>query len=228
MIPIENKQPEEIKMDPAENKQPEPAIEPVTPIKKPGSFSLDKFMSKQPANLPGVRTLLGPLPHYPIVDAKDFVRLHSDKAYWSPELCFVNVPIVGVKKDTIHLIDEALALKYLPPGKILRHALVLATKPYDVFFLAHVPTINLDNTWNESNLKGCKSAKEFWTQLTSLKALGKEEYKIDVADPGAFPEPKWPEETLETLIGASFVDRAIELETHPGLLRLLGKKQPLK
>ena len=116
MNPAENKQPEEIKMDPAENK-PEPATDPVTPIKKPGSFSLDKFMSKHPANLPGVRTLLGPLPHYPIVDAKDFVRLHSDKAYWSPELCFVNVPIVGVKKDTIHLIDEALALKYLPPGR---------------------------------------------------------------------------------------------------------------
>ena len=226
--------PEEIAEGQTPESTPEPKSEQlpglggVAPIEKPSTFSLDKFKSKQPANLPGVRTLLGPLPHYPIVDAKDFVRLHPDEAYWSAALCFVNVPIVGVKKDTIHLIDEALALQHLPPGKILRHALVLAAKPYDVFFLAHVPTTNLDNTWNESNLRGCKSAREFWTQLTSLKALGKEEYKIDVADPEAFPEPTWPKETLETLIGASFVDRAIESETHPGLLRLLGKKLPLK
>ena len=50
--------------------------------------------------------------------------------------------------------------------------LALATKPYDVFFLAHVPTVNLDNSWNESNLQGCQLAKTHWVQLASLKAAG--------------------------------------------------------
>jgi hypothetical protein len=33
---------------------------------------------------------------------------------------------------------------------------------------------------------------------------------------------------LEALIGASFVGRAIDVADHPGMLRLLGAKQPLK
>ena len=37
--------------------------------------------------------------------------------YWSPELCFVNVPIKGQKRDTLHLIDEDLAMRYLPSGE---------------------------------------------------------------------------------------------------------------
>ena len=70
------------------------------------------------------------LPHHNIAQAKDFVRLHpNEDTYWSPELCFVNVPIKGQKRDTLHLIDEDLAMRYLPSGRILRFRLVLATKP---------------------------------------------------------------------------------------------------
>jgi hypothetical protein len=78
--------------------------------------------------------LQGALPHYPIAGAKDFVRLHKDEGkYWSPELCFVVVPIKGQKRDSLQLIDEDLALQYLESGKILRFRLALATKPHDVF-----------------------------------------------------------------------------------------------
>lgn len=203
----------------------------MTPILKPSGFSLDKFKSKRPANVSGVKTLLGALPHYSLVDAKDFVRLHPDEdAYWSVELCFVDVPILGVKKDTVHLIYEDL-IALLPAGKkVERRRLALATKPYDVFFLAHVPTLNLDNSWNESNLKGCQLGKTHWVQLASLKAQGKEQYGIGFAqDQGAFPEPDWPKDSLEELIGATFApNRAIDRADHPGMLRLLGAKQPLK
>ena len=179
---------------------------------KPSGFSLDKFKSKRPTSMTGVKTLLGALPHYPLVDANDFVRLHPDEdTYWSPELCFVDVPILGMKKDTVHLIDEDL-IELLPAGKkVTRHALALAAKPYNVFFLAHVPTVNLDNSWNESNLQGCRLAKTHWVQLASLKAQGQERYEIGFAqDPGAFPETDWLKDTLEALIGASFVGRAID------------------
>jgi hypothetical protein len=55
----------------------------------------------------------------------------------------------------LHLIDEELAMQYLSSKKIQRFRLALATKPHDNFFLCHVPSQNLDNTWNDQNFKGC-------------------------------------------------------------------------
>ena len=87
----------------------------VVPIAKPSTFSLEKFKSKRAATVANVETLQTGLPHHNIAQAKDFVRLHPDEeTYWSPELCFVNVPIKGQKRDTLHLIDEDLAMRYLP------------------------------------------------------------------------------------------------------------------
>src|SRR5262249_11265314 len=107
-----------------------------TPIAKPSAFNLDKFKSERAAALANVETLLTALPIHKISEAKDFVRLHLDEAnYWSHELCFVNVPIKGQKRDTLHLIDEDLAMRFLPPARIIRQRLALATKPFDVFFL---------------------------------------------------------------------------------------------
>src|SRR6516165_9593927 len=196
-------------------------------IPKPGKFSLNKFKSKGEPTVSNVETLLTGLPHHSISQAKDFVRLHPDEEnYWSPELCFVNVPIKGQKQDMLHLIGEGVAEKYLPSARILRFRLALATKPNDVFFLCHVPSRNLDNRWNETNLQACEQAKTIWTQATSLKEAGFEKYKIDKSrDPDAFPEPNWPKQSLEELIGATFEGCQIETEDHPGLLRLIGKKQ---
>jgi len=199
-------------------------------IAKPGKFSLDKFKSKRSPTIAGVQTLLTALPVHSISEANDWVRLHPDEEnYWSPELCFVNVPIKGQKRETLHLIDEELAMGNLPSGKIKRFRLALATKPYDVFFLCHVPTQNLDNTWNDTNLQACRPAKEFWTQATSRRDEGVDAYKIDLAKDKreAFPEPNWPTQNLEELLCASFAGRIIDREDHPGLLRLIGAKQSM-
>jgi hypothetical protein len=206
-----------------------PDAEPVIDgIAKPKPFDLNKFKSKRDATVAGVNTLLGALPCYKINEAGDFVKLHPDKEnYWSPELCFVNVPIKGQKHDLLHLIDEDLAMRFLSAKRIQRFRLALATKPYDVFFLAVVPTQNLDNSWNESYLKGCELATTHWVQAVSLKATGVERYHIDfAADHDAFPGPKWLTQPLEEIIRASFSnERIIEDEKHPGLLRLIGAKQ---
>ena len=99
-------------------------------IAKPGDFSLDKFKSKRSPTTAGVETLLTALPHHNMAQAKDWVRLHPDEGeYWSPEFCFVHVPIKGQKRDTLHLIDEELAMRHLPSGRIQRFRLALATKP---------------------------------------------------------------------------------------------------
>ncbi len=201
--------------------------EAAAPIPKPPKFDLSKFVSKRAATPAAVGTLQGALPHHNIAAARDFVRLHPDEqAYWSSELCFVNVPIQGMKRDTLHLIDEDLATAYVSSGKILRFSLALATKPYDVFFLCHIPTQNGDNTWNMSALQACEEAKTQWVQVTSRKQEGAENYKIDYAkDPDAFPAPKWPSQSLDELIVVAFNGRMIDREDHPALLRLIGAKQ---
>jgi hypothetical protein len=202
---------------------------PAQPIAKPSAFDLNKFKSKTAAAGAGVETLQPALPHHPLSQAKDYVRLHPDEeSYWSPELCFVSVPIQGQKHDTLHLIDEDLAMAYLPSAKIQRFRLVLATKPHDCFFLCHVPTQNLDNSWNQSNLTACEQAKTLWTTASSRKNEGFESYKVDKSrDADAFPATKWPTQTLSEIIGVTFAGRTIEQEDHPGLLRLIGAKQKL-
>ena len=162
-------------------------------------------------------------------EAKDFVRLHPDEVnFWSYELCFVNVPIKGQKRDTLHLIGNDLD-RYLPEGRVIRHRLALASKPYDTFFLCVVPSQNLDNDWNRTTLDGCEKAKKIWTQATSQKEKGEEKYLITRAkDIDAFPEPSWPPQSLEELILRTFNGRSIESDDDPALARLLGAKPSFK
>ena len=71
-----------------------------TPAQDREAGFLEKFKSKRPPSIAGVETLLTALPVLRIADANDFVRLHpSEEDYWSPELCFVSVPIKGEKRD---------------------------------------------------------------------------------------------------------------------------------
>jgi hypothetical protein len=201
-----------------------------TPIAKPTGFSLARFKSKRADALANIGTEVSGLKLCRISEAKDFARLHpNEETYWSYELCFVSVPIKGEKNDTLHLIDEDLAMHYLPSGKIQRFRLALATKPFDIFFLCQVPTRNTDNDWNKSALEACTKAKEFWVQAVSRKKEGVEKYKIEFAqDQDAFPEPKWPTQSLDELIEKTFAPNCfIDRDDHPALLRLIGAKQSL-
>ena len=93
----------------------------------------------------------------------------------------------------LHVIDDDLAVQYLPAKKIKRHRLALACKPHDVFFFCIVPSQNLDNAWNADALKACHLAQTHWVQAMSRRSEGAEGYEIKFAqDQDAFPEPKWP------------------------------------
>ena len=216
-------------------KRPKPRItKKVAPIKieKPTKF-LDQFKSKRDPSISGVATLVTALPVLKISDANDFVRLHPnddpEDGYWSTEVCGVLVPIHGDSKQAqLHLIDEEIAVRYLPSKKIKRFRLALATKPNDVMFLCQVPSTNLNNGYNRTALKACEKAKTLWTQASSRKPEGVEEYKIDFAeDPDAFEEPKWSPRTLDELIEITFRGISIKTDDHPGLLRLRGAKPNL-
>ena len=91
-----------------------------------------------------------------------------------------------------------------------------------------MPTRNLDNPWNASNLQACEQAKTHWTQATGRKEEGVDAYKIDFAkDVDAFPEPRWPTQSLVDLIAKTFAGRMIDVADHPGLLRLIGARQSI-
>ena len=140
----------------------------------------------------------------------------------------MDVPIKGQKRNTLHLITEDLALRFLEAGEIKRFRLALASKPNDVFFLCEIPTENLDNSWNDTNLEACEKAKKQWTKATSRKGEGVDNYKIIFAkDLDTFPDPNWPTQSLSELIERAFAGRMIITEDHPALLRKIGAKQSL-
>jgi hypothetical protein len=201
----------------------------VVPLKIAKPSLLERFQSKRGPTIAGVETLLTALPVMRIADANDFVRIHPcEDEYWSPELCFVSVPVQGDKKDQLHLIEEDIAMTYLSAKRVKRMRLALATKPYDVIFLCIVPTQNVDNSWNDSSLKAIEKAKTNWLQVSSRKAEGVEGYKIDMArDEDAFPPPKWTTRTLEELLKVTFAGAMIEADDHPALRRLIGARQDL-
>ena len=199
----------------------------VIKIKKP-SFS-EKFRSKNAPTISGVETLLTALPVLKIGEVDDWTRLHSSEDdYWSCELCFVSVPIKGANRDMLHVIDDDLAVQYLPAKKIRRHRLALACKPHNVFFFCIVPSQNLDNSWNADALKACYLAQTHWIQALSRRSENADGYEIKFArDQGAFPAPKWPSRSLDELLEVTFKDANIDHDRHPGLLRLIGAKQDL-
>jgi hypothetical protein len=94
-----------------------PADEPIS-ISKPGAFDINRFKSKR-SSAQRVDALQTVLPVHRASDAKDFIRLHPDEEYWSEELCFVNVPIHGQPRDTLHLIAHDLADLPKRPGYLL-------------------------------------------------------------------------------------------------------------
>ena len=202
-------------------------LPPLEPIAKLEGFSLAKFKSTRAAIT--VEPLLAGLPVHKVADANDYVRLHPDEDnYWSDELCFVNVPIKGQNRETMHLITEELAQRYLPSGKVIRFRLALAAKPHDTFFLCIVPTQNLDNKFNADALAAIERAKTQWMEVTSRRDEGVDGYRATPSHhPDFAPEPKWPSQSLGELIEATFTGRMIDRADHPALLRLIGARQVL-
>jgi hypothetical protein len=205
-------------------------------IPKPDAESkMARFKSKN-LGREKVATQIAGLPHYAVPEAKDWVRLHPDEEnFWSEELCFVSIPVPGQKRDMLHLIDTDLAGE-LPSGKVTRFRLALASKPNDVFFLAHIPSQNLDNNWNKTNIQGCEQSKTVWTQLTSRKEEGVEGYDISMSEAEKkgrkpFPDPNWEKvakgKTIFDLMLAAFAGRTMTDKTHPAWLRLIGDAQTL-
>jgi hypothetical protein len=206
-----------------------PDEEPLSIAKPNGQGGgLDQFRVTRAPTIANVEVLQTALPVRRIADARDFVRVHPDEDnYWTDDLCFVEVPVIGDKKRSIlHLISETLALEQVSSALIKRYRLALATKPHDVFFWCIVPTTNLDNSWVATAIQGIQQAKTRWTQVVSRKAEGIDAYMPQFArHEDAFPIPRWPTEPINTLVLRTFAAHTIDRPDHPGLLRLVGARQ---
>ena len=165
--------------------KPEDLTEKVTPIKKPSSFSLDKFKSKRAAAIANVETLLGrAAAPQRLQEAKDFVRLHPDEEnYWSPELCFVDVPIKGAEER--HAAPDRRRTRAALPagGKIKRFRLALATQAATTCSSsATCPSTNLDNSWNADQHRGLRAGQGALGQADQPHRMkASSGYKIDFA-----------------------------------------------
>ena len=135
--------------------------EPIS-IPKPTKSALDMFKSTRDPSIAGVETLLTALPHCRISDAEDWTRLHpNEDDYWSTELCFVNVPIKGQKRDTLHLIDEDLAMQLSAERK--NPALPLGARDQAPRRLLPVPRPERRTSttrWNDVQLAGVRAGQD--------------------------------------------------------------------
>ena len=149
-------------------------LPPAEAIAKPEGFALDKFKSKRAAAMANVETLQTGLPLNRAAEAKDFVRLHPDEEnYWSSELCFVNVPIKGQKRDTLHLIEEDLAMQI--PAERQDQALPLGTRDQALrrlLPLQRPDAATWTTTGTPATLTACEQAKTLWVQATSREGGG--------------------------------------------------------
>jgi hypothetical protein len=207
--------------------EPEENVVPLK-VKKP-SFQ-ERFKVKKPPNIAGVETLLQALPVLKIHEANDFVRVHpNEDEFWSDRLYFVNVPILGTKREQLHIICEELAAKYISSKRLTMCRLALATKPHNVFFLCKVPTENVDNAWNMTALSAIEKAKHAWVDVSSRRPENVDGYKVDYArDKDAFPDPQWGTRNLDEILEVTFRGCSIDTEDHAGLLRIIGGRQDLK
>ena len=108
----------------------------------------------------------------------------------------------------------------MPPAERSHSALSAqrsASKPHEASsVLCRVPSQNLDNpVATMPSLRACLQGKSNWTQATSRRDEGVDEYKIGYAQgPGAFTESTWPTQARGAIIDLQRPHRSGR-EDHP-------------
>ncbi len=150
-------------------------------------------------------------------DRQEFVRVHP-----APEMS-IEVALLEFKEERQHyLVDPALASS-LPGGEAVNKVLCTTITRHGalLFWPIKLPDENgrLD-PWNDAALIAAERAKTTWIRLASNMAKG----GYDVWEAQAeFPDPAWPDVTLDKLLELAFRDRFIEDIDHPVLRRLRGE-----
>lgn len=145
-----------------------------------------------------------------------FFRTHPDAGMW------IEVALLELREDRqIFLVSPELA-PYLP-GEAVVKVLVPTMTIHGHFFLWPIRLPDeqgrLDE-WNATAFRAAELAKTRWVRLMANMGAG----TYDVLEArGQFPEPVWPDLTLEKLLELAFKDHIITDLDHPVLKRLRGE-----
>jgi hypothetical protein len=179
----------------------------------PAALRLDQSF----ADTVGVKKLLITVPvRKP--NRQDFVRVHPDPTYR-----LTPAAIIEVKEDReVYLAVPGIA-QQLPPGEFSVATLYLTINRQSVLHLWPVKLPGPDgkhNEWHRSAAEAAERAMEKWVRVTANMSLGAYEISAAVKD---FPEPVWPDLSLQEILKIAFRDRIVDHPDHPLLQRLRGE-----
>lgn len=147
---------------------------------------------------------------------QEFIRTHPDSEMW------MEAAILEFKQDRQSFIVSPELAPYLP-GEAVAKLLIPTITNHGALFLWHIKLSDdqgrLDE-WNSVAQEAAQRAQAKWLRLMANMGAG----TYDVLEAaGSFPEPVWPEKSLQQLLEIAFKGRVIESMDHPVLRRLRGE-----
>ena len=147
---------------------------------------------------------------------QEFFRTHPDPAM------SVELALLEFKQDRQSFIITPEMAPYLP-GEAVVKLVVPTITIHGAVFLWPVKLPDeqgrLDE-WNSVALEAAERAGSRWLRLMANMGAG----TYDVLEAaGQFPEPVWPEKSLQQLLEIAFKGRVIDSMDHPVLRRLRGE-----
>ena len=176
-------------------------------------FSLDQFTVPVEQFAGGDGLLQGPLP-VRSPGKLEFVRVKDDPAYRA-RVCILS----DQRNETTYLV--APALKSAVEGDVSTAELVLACNQDGEIFLwlAKAPAFDGEH-FGTTRMAAISLGKTNWVRMRVRS--DRKGYDI-IRAAGSFPDPQWPDKTLDELCRESFADRFISTFNHPVLRRLRGE-----
>lgn len=147
---------------------------------------------------------------------QEFFRTQPDLTMW------LEAAILELKEDRLSYLVEPTLAPYLP-GEAVAKILVPTITTHGAIFVWPIKLEDergrLDE-WNAVALEAAERAREKWIRLVANIGAG----TYDVLEAaGVFPEPAWPELSLQRILSLAFKDRVIDSIDHPVLRRLRGE-----
>jgi hypothetical protein len=132
--------------------------------------------------------------------------------------------VLELKEDReVYLVAPTLWQELASESTFGPRALYAAMNRQNVLFVWPIRLPGTDgklDDWNRSALEAASMAESKWVRVASNMALGAYDVFEATAD---WPEPDWPELTLNEILRIAFKGRVIESLDHPTLRRLRGE-----
>jgi hypothetical protein len=140
-----------------------------------------------------------------------------------PELR-IETCVLELKEDReVFLVDPTLWPELASESTFGPRAIFIAMTRQNAVFIWPIRLPNSDgklDTWNSSALEAATMAQTRWVRVASNLHVGAYDIFTATAD---WPEPQWPDLTLNQLLRTAFKGRVISSLDHPVLKRLRGE-----